>query len=234
LQKEISYASYEVFGYRFTGKKAMVGGKKVDVYEPIGSFGSLIRYNDPVAKWDFSVLGAEQIGPDLYSMKVKVGEKGYMSVKVKETDPLQYSASIHGGIAYPLPNYSDLFGFGFSVMADFSWRTMPSVRQFSFTTLLGFDYLPAKNSADSASTIINLSLNARWDQELFGPLSVYAQAGPSIYSVDEYIDYGADAGCGLDIHIGQSLALEIGGLYHFIIQDSRQFIQIDAGIVFSF
>jgi hypothetical protein len=235
LEKNISYMSYEIHGYRLTGKKIKIKGKEYDVVEDVGAFGQLVRYDADVEDWQIELEGLKRVGNNIYVVELEPETKEIVNINVKAIEHPRHSVSAHGGIVLPLAELADDYDIGFCGFADFHIHLIPELYQFSLMALVGYSYLPAKTSGVDDLSLLNVSVNARWDQLVTKPFYVYAFAGPAVYYVvDGSVEFGANAGAGIDVRISPYFSIGIGAIYQYLLAANEQFLQAHAGIAINF
>jgi hypothetical protein len=233
--KLVSYYSWIVKGYIDTGKDVAAVGKKYKTLELAGSFGFVFRHDGPVNGWEYSIEGAKKISNNCYELEVAPGEVKEISYEVKPIEPLGLCASLHGGVSIPLTRFANDYGMGWNVIADIGYKVFPNVYLMG---LFGYNWFPATTSGVDDTSILNISLNAKYYIPLLQPfLELGIGAGLEMYIRDmdfSQIDVGYNVDVSLDYKVINSIVLEVGAIYHSHFSEEYWFIQVHGGLLFMF
>ncbi|MBN2441659.1 MAG: outer membrane beta-barrel protein [Spirochaetales bacterium] len=231
----VSYIEYIVKGFLYTGKTAIIKGKPIDVVRAVGSYGHVIRHEGLVEDWEFEITGENVImlNKNTYLLSIEPETTLRVFDKVKAIEPSKWMVHLYGGVAYNIDTFSSDYTLGVNGLIGLGYKFFPML---SCNLMFGYNYFFSDNTAVDDSRLMNISLNARWHRQLANPVSVYVDIGPGIYlDPDMTIDFGANAGLGVDIEFTPYVVFELGADYHYLFKtDTTQFIHGHAGLQFMF
>jgi hypothetical protein len=194
--------------------------------------------NPDVGTWTIKVKGTEIPYPDQrYSLVLP-----WYPVIIK---PPRVLLSIHFG--YPIlgGQLRDIFDPRFTFVYGDLEFSFPWLERLSAVLLAGFNPLEAKTPRFDDTYWINLNPNLKFQQQITGPWSAYAGAGPGFY-IPKAGDnkFGFNAGGGIDYELNRRVTFEVGVDYHRIFDglevydptytDDAQLLGIHGGVIVGF
>ncbi len=226
-----SILDYIVNGYLDTGEFLVINQHKYRIFESMGSYEYIITHEGEVETWKDDIEGADKVGEDTWALDVPV--EGFVDVvnRIAPYNPI-FSASIHGGASTPLSAFANSYGTGWNAMIDLGIKVFPNMYLMG---LAGYNWFPPVSSSGTATSIINLSLNAKY----FIPVQPFLEVGIGAgveCTIQDFasINYGYDADLSLDYIINPFTVLELGTVYHSRFNQEYWFLQSHLGIMFRF
>ncbi len=144
----------------------------------------------------------------------------------------RFSASIHGGVTYPIGDLANNYGTGWCVIGDVEYHFTPS---WSLVGLFGYNRFPSEIAAIDDEYIFNISANIKYNHALTPVISPYVCAGPGYYIPGTNDDsFGVNLGGGVDFPLKPWITIEAGANYHLLTENNLQFLQGYGGIIFRF
>jgi hypothetical protein len=224
-----SYLTWEINGYLCTGKYLVIRGKPFEILNATGSFGYIVEHDGEVAAWDPRIEGARLTGDGSYELEIPAESAVKIVTDIKPVDYTPFSLSLHGGLAFPLANFSATYAMGFCAILDAEYSFTPNL---ALVLMGGFNYLPGSTSLILPTTIINVALNFRFTLPIGQTFYAYAQAGPDMYIQDFSIfDAGYNGGLGAGLVLSPRFRLELGADYHSTWSQHNWLLQTHLGIV---
>jgi len=225
--KERPYAEWVVKGYLDTGKTVVVNGRSYPTLEPVGSFGYHIDLDRVADDLEYTLDGLTPVGKDTYAVALDAGETKTITYTLK---PVAYtwSVSVHGGAAIPLAGFNASYSTGVCGILDAGYSI---TRQCSIELMAGWSWLPAASSGGTATSMVTVSLDARYTHWLSRTMLAYVQAGPSLLAQDfATAAPGYSAGLGIGVPVSQRLVLEVGADFYSTFSQRDLLILAHAGI----
>ncbi|MBN2351269.1 MAG: hypothetical protein JXD23_01780 [Spirochaetales bacterium] len=226
-----SYLDWEINGYLCTGNYLVIRGKPYEILNATGSFGYIVEHDAEVAAWDPHIEGARLTGDGAYELEIPAESAATIVTVVKPVDFTPVALSLHGGVAFPLANFSATYGMGFCAMLDVEYAITPNL---GLVLLAGFSYLPGASALILPTNFINLNLDARFTLPFGRTLYAYAQAGPGVYVQD--LDFstivpGFNVGLGAGLILSPRFKLELGADSHSTFTIQNWLLQAHLGII---
>lgn len=173
---------------------------------------------------------------------VHVSQKGRIYSTVLPREPRtrpprckKWSASIHGGVTYPITDFGSRYNSSFMFGVDIDYHFSSKLSAVAFAGFNHFKVKPAFSYLGNTHWW-NFSANLKWK---FGsnPLRPYVNGGFGIYvpkTGPNKLVY--NVGVGIDRTLAPSLILEVGVDYHHILTDQEdpEFYTGHAGLIFRF
>lgn len=155
--------------------------------------------------------------------------------KPKPTYHKKWSASVHGGMTFPITDFGSRYKSSYMFGVDFDYHFTP---QLSAVTFVGFNHFRPKPAFSKFGNTHwwNLSANLKWEFSI-NPLRPYVDGGFGFYIPKTgSAKPGFNVGIGLDRTLNQSLVLEAGVDYHHILmtQEDPEFFTTHIGLILRF
>jgi opacity protein-like surface antigen len=147
----------------------------------------------------------------------------------------KWSASVHGGMTFPITDFGSRYKSSYMFGVDFDYHF---TAQLSAVTFVGFNHFRPKPAFSKFGNTHwwNLSANLKWEFST-NPLRPYVDGGFGFYIPKTgSAKPGFNVGIGLDRTLNQSLVLEAGVDYHHILmtQEDPEFFTTHIGLIFRF
>jgi hypothetical protein len=173
---------------------------------------------------------------------VHVSQRGRIYSNVLPIEPgtrpprcKKWSASIHGGVTYPITDFGSRYNSSFMFGVDIDYHFSSKLSAVAFAGFNHFKVKPAFSYLGDTHWW-NFSANLKWN---FGstPLRPYVNGGFGIYVPKTGSNkLGYNVGIGINRTLAPALILEVGVDYHHILTDQEdpEFYTGHAGLIFRF
>lgn len=227
-----SYLSWAAYGYRYNGKAVFINQHPYYLADSVGSFGYVVHHAGEVMQWESDIEGAEQADEHNYTLEIPPEAIVEVLTRIKPVEFSGAAVSIHAGASLPMGDLANDYGPGFNVIADAGYRITPEI---SIIAMLGYNYFPAVNAEDDGTSVLNITLNGRYNIAIGGNFQTYAGAGPDIYLQDfTTLLYGFNVGTGVGYKVSPRIVLEAGVEYHSAFDLQTIFMQGHLGAFIMF
>jgi Outer membrane protein beta-barrel domain len=230
----VSQLTWEVDACRHTGLYMAVTTRKLELCEPVGSFGYVVRHagNAPVRGWRVRLTGTAlnpQVG-NVYALHIP--QEGVATVKTS-IEPIEskWALFFDAGAAFPHGTFGSAVDTGFSLNTGVEYMATDHL---SAEGIFGYHHFPG--TLNDAANLFQVSANAK-SYLTTGSLRPFVNGGIGGYkfsSGDMY--FGANVGGGILYSITSHLGLE--GRYNFHAvntpAEATRFSTIQGGIRYEF
>jgi len=245
----VSQLTWTVHGCRHTGRFFNDGERKIELCDPVGAFGYVIRHVGKAAVEDWSLRftgpGLERVSGQPNTYRIHVPKDGVATVTTY-AEPQEVGPSVGGKVAVfldagagiPHGTFSNAFNTGFSVNAGVEYI---ATSHFSVEGIFGYHHFPVKAIAGGAGAALNLyqfSGNGKFYLNSSGPLRPFVNAGIGGYDFTPGggTHFGGNVGAGVLREFGPHWGLQ--GSYNFHTVNTpgaaTKFSTIQGGIRFVF
>lgn len=230
-----TYLNWSAHAMRYTGEIVIIDGAAHTIVDPVGSFGHVMIHEGEVLHWDYSLEGLPKLrkNPDIFLVDVPEDEVKKVNTVIKAVEPTGH-VSLHGGASIPLTQFAADYEVGWNVIADLGFKIIPRLY---IMGMFGYNWFPAKSSGVDDTSILNISLTAKYYLPVQPFLDIGIGVGPELYITDfdfNRLDVGYNVDLSLDYRITNAILAEIGAIYHSHFSEEYWFIQTHAGLLFRF
>lgn len=147
----------------------------------------------------------------------------------------KWSASIHGGVTYPITDFGSRYNSSYMFGVDLDYHFTPKLSAVAF---VGFNHFLAKKTFPYLSSTHwwNISANLKWEFNT-NPLRPYVNGGFGLYIPKTgSTKPGYNVGVGIDRSLAANVILEVGLDYHRILTnvEDPEFYTTHVGLNFLF
>jgi opacity protein-like surface antigen len=243
-KRVVSQLTWTVHGCRHTGRFFSAGESKIEVCDPVGAFGYVIRHvgNAAVKDWNlrFTGPGLERVPGQPNTYRIHVPQDGAVTVTT-HAEPKEQGAPGGGakfagfldvGAGIPHGTFGNAFNTGFSLNAGLEYI---ATSRFSAEGIFGYHHFPAK--VGSAVDLYQFSANGKFYLTSSGPFRPFVNGGIGGYKFSPGSTYvGGNFGAGILYDLTSHWGLQ--GSYNFHVVntpgEAAKFSTLQAGIRFVF
>jgi hypothetical protein len=234
----VSQLTWILEACRHTGLYMAVQGHKLEICEPVGSFGYVARHvsNAPIKQWKVKLTGIGLGSPtgNVYSLRIPLDGVATVntSIEPEEQGVSRVALFLDAGAGIPHGTFDNFFNAGFSLNAGFEYI---ATSHFSAEGIFGYHRFPAK--IGSALDFYQFSANGKFYLTSSGPLRPFVSGGIGGYKFSPGSTYfGGNFGGGILYELGPHWGLQASYNFHTVNTPgaATKFSTVQGGIRFVF
>src|SRR6266478_428898 len=206
----VSQLTWVLEACRHTGLYMAVQGHKLEICEPVGSFGYVARHvsNAPIKQWKVKLTGIGLGSPtgNVYSLRIPLNGVATVntSIEPEEQGVSRVALFLDAGAGVPHGTFSSAFNTGFSLNAGLEYI---ATSHFSAEGIFGFHRFPAK--VGSSLDLYQFSANGKYYLTSGGPFRPFVNGGIGGYKFNPgSTNFGGNFGAGVLWEFGPHWGLQ--------------------------